>query len=498
MKEFLTSLKGWMGNGFSIFVYVTIVLLFIIGILRCVVPVSRNRKKLTAAIRNIKKGDKARHSWQEDRFLGKGNLMSHWSDYLNNLFFADGEYHNPANVEDYINEETVIEGPGSVRFAEALPGVLVSLGFLGTLLGLSLSLSEMNAVDASTITQSMDVLLSSMKYAFLTSIFGVIASITFTLINRWVVGRTQTALTDFYNAMERHAGVLSVDPMTQVAIYQQEQTAILKQLLDAFSGEKLTEIMRPVTEAAMMTGEQQQRMMEQVATLYVSKMNEAMGGQLEQLSATISETCRYQERSLRSVNDSLVEFASAAAAIHDIREDASQLLDKMNRALDRMDGTLSGLTDTAGSTSTLLTEQSNCIDGLACISDELQKMAVKLTSSADTFAENAQKLSASSAQSLKGAAEALEKSGSELGTAMTSAREQLSRDMDESLNYFEGCMTQIIKKVEKAVKTISAAVDELPEAVKAAAKGDDVPAESGKSDPFARVRAAFKKDGGDQ
>ena len=498
MKEFLTSLKGWMGNGFSIFVYVTIVLLFIIGILRCVVPVSRNRKKLTAAIRNIKKGDKARHSWQEDRFLGKGNLMSHWSDYLNNLFFADGEYHNPANVEDYINEETVIEGPGSVRFAEALPGVLVSLGFLGTLLGLSLSLSEMNAVDASTITQSMDVLLSSMKYAFLTSIFGVIASITFTLINRWVVGRTQTALTDFYNAMERHAGVLSVDPMTQVAIYQQEQTAILKQLLDAFSGEKLTEIMRPVTEAAMMTGEQHQRMMEQVATLYVSKMNEAMGGQLEQLSATISETCRYQERSLRSVNDSLVEFASAAAAIHDIREDASQLLDKMNRALDRMDGTLSGLTDTAGSTSALLTEQSNCIDGLACISDELQKMAVKLTSTADTFAENAQKLSASSAQSLKGAAEALEKSGSELGTAMTSAREQLSRDMDESLNYFEGCMAQIIKKVERAVKTISAAVDELPEAVKTAAKGDDAPAESGKSDPFARVRAAFKKDGGDQ
>ena len=34
MKEFWTSLSGWMGNGFSIFVYVTIVLLFIIGILR--------------------------------------------------------------------------------------------------------------------------------------------------------------------------------------------------------------------------------------------------------------------------------------------------------------------------------------------------------------------------------------------------------------------------------------------------------------------------------
>ncbi|MBQ9409517.1 MAG: MotA/TolQ/ExbB proton channel family protein, partial [Clostridia bacterium] len=180
------SISSWLGGGISVVVYLFIIALFLIGVFSCLIPVSNNRKRLKKAIELIKQGDKAKRSWQEDRFLGKGNLMPHWSEYLNNLFFANGEYHNPANVEDYINEETVIDTPGKSKLAEALPGLQVSLGFLGTLLGLSLALSEMSAVDASNITTSMNTLLSSMKYAFLTSIFGVVASVLFTLLTRAV------------------------------------------------------------------------------------------------------------------------------------------------------------------------------------------------------------------------------------------------------------------------------------------------------------------------
>ncbi len=463
MKEFWTSLSGWMGNGFSIFVYAAIVVLFIIGVLRCIAPVSRNRKKLKNAIRLIKKGDKAKHSWQEEKFLGRGNLMPHWSEYLNNLFFADGEYHNPANVEDYINEETVIESPGSSRFSEALPGVLVSLGFLGTLLGLSLALSEMNAVDASTITASMDVLLSSMKYAFLTSIFGVIASVTFTLITRWVVGRTQSTLIEFYNALERYAGVLSVDPMTQVAIYQQEQTGLLKQLLSVLSPENLSALVKPIADAADRTSAAQKELMDEVADAYIAKMDAAMHGQLEHLSTTIEDTCRYQERALKSVTDSLVEFSSAAAAIHDIREDSYALLDRLDRVVTKMDGTLTRYAEASDTTSALLTEQSNCIDGLACMNDELKKLTGEVRASSENYLAGVNKLAEESAGKLASAGEAL-------SASMSEAREKLSRDMDESLNYFEGCMTQIIRNVEKAGGTVSSSAELLPAAVKGAAE----------------------------
>ena len=68
------------------------------------------------AVRQIRKGEHSKRSWQEEDFLGKGALYPHWKEYLNNLFFADGEFHNPSNVEDFINEETVIDaGPRPIR-----------------------------------------------------------------------------------------------------------------------------------------------------------------------------------------------------------------------------------------------------------------------------------------------------------------------------------------------------------------------------------------------
>ena len=112
MEEYIRSLLGSVDSIANAMVYLLIVLLFIFGFIKCILPVLRNRATLNRATRAIKSGNK-KQSWQEDSFLGKGPLLSHWSEYLNNLFFADGVYHNASNVEDYINEDTVIYGPGS-------------------------------------------------------------------------------------------------------------------------------------------------------------------------------------------------------------------------------------------------------------------------------------------------------------------------------------------------------------------------------------------------
>ena len=85
-------------------VYVVIILIFLSGLFRCIFPVMRIKSVIKKAIRSIKQGSGSKRSWQEDKFLGKGTLFPHWSEYLNNLFFADGVYHNASNVEDYINE----------------------------------------------------------------------------------------------------------------------------------------------------------------------------------------------------------------------------------------------------------------------------------------------------------------------------------------------------------------------------------------------------------
>ncbi len=250
LEMFLGS-SGGLDTIINLSVYTVIVLLFIVGIIRCIAPISRTRATIRRAIRSIKQGATGKRSWQEDKFLGKGCLYSHWSEYLNNLFFADGVYHNASNVEDYINEDTAIYGPGRISFAEAIPGLMVSLGFLGTLIGLTTGLSGFDMADAEAVQESIVTLIPGMRYAFMTSIVGVVGSITFTLITRFVCGSAEHTLQDFYGAMSRYAGVLSVDPMTQIAIYQQEQTALIQTMSQDLNGGFTDRLEEIITGAAV-------------------------------------------------------------------------------------------------------------------------------------------------------------------------------------------------------------------------------------------------------
>ena len=126
---------GRAGRRINIAVYAVIVLLFIVGVIRCIAPITHTARPPSAApSAPSSRARPASAPGSEDKFLGKGCLYPHWSEYLNNLFFADGVYHNASNVEDYINEDTAIYGPGRISFAEAIPGLMVSLGFLGTLI----------------------------------------------------------------------------------------------------------------------------------------------------------------------------------------------------------------------------------------------------------------------------------------------------------------------------------------------------------------------------
>ena len=107
---------------------------------------------------------------------------------------------------------------------------------LGQLIGLARGLSGFSMGDSAAVQQSIVTLIPGMRFAFTTSIFGVVGSVLFTLITRAVYGSSEHTLKAFYGAMSRYAGVLSVDPMTQIAIYQQEQTALIQTMAKDLNG----------------------------------------------------------------------------------------------------------------------------------------------------------------------------------------------------------------------------------------------------------------------
>ena len=94
------------------------------------------RTRLRRAARTIvteSKQNKEKKSWNDMHFLGD-SLSATWADFLQNAEMRDA-HGETCDVTQYINEDTVIYALGSTGFAGLAPGVMTSLGILGTFLG---------------------------------------------------------------------------------------------------------------------------------------------------------------------------------------------------------------------------------------------------------------------------------------------------------------------------------------------------------------------------
>lgn len=481
---FIETVQGMLGgSALDLLVYAVILFVFILGLIQCVAPVLHNRGLLKRAIRNIRAGEDAKQSWQEDDFLGKGILNAHWSEYLNNLFFADGVYHNASNVEDYINEETVIYGPGRGAFSEAVPSVLVSIGFLGTLLGLARGLSGFSMADSEAVMDSIVTLIPGMRYAFMTSIFGVVGSISFTMITRAVYGSTENALRGFYGAMSRHAGVLSVDPMTQVAIYQQEQTMLIKKLSDDLSGNMADQIGKAVSQAVepmnqnlknfiSVNTREQMRFLDAVVSRFMDRMDETMGDQLKRLSHVLEDTARYQEDSLAAVRASLSETGdmlssireaariademarSNAAYIRDLRENQKQINDACARVasgVEQMD--------------LVSRQQASYLKSVSAMHADVCRSVDQMNAALSDFADRMADQGAAASGSMSKAAAELREAGVQIQEIHRDCAQEINQELKLTLDAYQDYVNQFTQHVDYLAAGISNSLNRLPGAV---------------------------------
>lgn len=482
--NFLTTLLGSESTSFSdIIIYVVIVALFFIGLACCIVPVLRTRGLLRKAIHNIKSGGKARRSWQEDGFLGKGALMAHWSAYLNNLFFADGEYHNASNVEDFINEDTVIYGPGRAAFADAVPTLCVSLGFLGTLIGLAQGLSGFDMTDSVAAQNSIMTLIPGMKYAFMTSIFGVVGSVSFTLITRAVYGSTEHTIKQFYGAMSRYAGVVSVDPLTQVAIYQQEQTAIIndisKELNTTFTqnmAQAVREAVEPIDQSLKnfmtVTTKDQMRFLDAVVMRFVDRMNASISGQLGEFARTLDQTNQGQKATLDALNAAMAETEGAVADMKQIQSIAAELGRTMSGYLDDLKANQShteeGFTRISSAVEQMnlvSNQQTSYLKTVSAMQADVARNIDVMTTTINTFTRRFVEDNAKATQAMQKASDDLKETGAHLEAIQANTSKAFQDELRGTLDAYRDYVNQFTKRVDYLSTSISDSLSKMPRAV---------------------------------
>ncbi len=142
------------------------------------------------------------------------------------------------DLEEYINED-FLDRVGMNFYNSGIPGTLTGMGILGTFLGLSMGLGAFSGDDIFTISDNVGALLSGMKVAFHTSVYGIFFSLVFSMIYRSLMSDAYETLEKFLNVFRQTtqpSAMKEDETAATMLVYQAGMANSLKQMLEVMKG----------------------------------------------------------------------------------------------------------------------------------------------------------------------------------------------------------------------------------------------------------------------
>ena len=229
---------------------INVVFLVIIGIIFIISSVSFGRlNRITYELEDV-----AIRLQKEYKDAGGKNLWANYKD--NGKAFEEKELQDAFNryrlrvkktrrgadascdLGEYINED-LLDRAGMNFFNSGVSGTLTGLGILGTFLGRSMGLGAFSGDDIFTISDNVGSLLSGMKVAFHTSVYGILFSLVFNVAYRGIMADAYETLNEFLTVFRQTAqpvGLKDDENAATMLVYQAGMANSLKQMLELLKG----------------------------------------------------------------------------------------------------------------------------------------------------------------------------------------------------------------------------------------------------------------------
>ena len=343
MPEQLLSLLGT--NLVDFLVYGAIALVVLVGVCKCIYPVFRNGSLLNRAVAKLEKtaGNNQHPPWREPRFLGRA-LRGEWQKFLLNAGQLDVRG-MPCDIEDYINEDSVIDKPGHSQLAELIPSLLTSLGILGTFIGLMEGLTSVNFSDAQGTMDSIPLLLTGMRFAFATSVAGITCSLLFNMFYRMCVGRACRALDSFDEAFYELAMPRPLSPEVQLICQKQDEEERLAHIAEAVGSRvsaslemAVSRAMDPLTKSldTFIQGATQEQVegVRRIVGQFVSQLNAQLSGQMTTLGHTMDMVSQGQLQTQKNLQNTLNAAQAMAADAQTMQTACAQMAQSLQSWVD--------------------------------------------------------------------------------------------------------------------------------------------------------------------
>lgn len=472
MNDIFGQIIGFIPTIADSLVYIAIFVIAFLGIVKCIIPVV---KTASAVRRGIKRLDNHAGSefpiWKDNRFLGK-SLQNPWQRFLFNA--EQMTYRGLSlNIDDYINDDTVVYTPGNGAFAELVPSLLTSLGILGTFIGLMNGLTGIDFTNATKLIEAIPTLLSGMSYAFGTSIAGIACSLLFNILYRIVVGSAYKAIDELSEVFSQLALCRAPDDFVQMICQNQDRNVIMHNAAEEISTRvsigvenAITRAMLPVT-ASMddfirIATREQVDGLSRIVIQFITKMNEALSEQFLELGKTM--TLLNQNATVS--NDNLFNSLNATSAIV---EDMQTLNRSSNEVLNRFEECIDSLTKRSSEQQLFDKQASELLNKLQQSQRDQQQYVFDLnnyqkkleTSMHDHASWNKEIVSTIQSQGEKNttqlaeASDTLKNSSRLLADSYASFVENITEGLSRSLALFEGNMHDVINMLSSHIETLS-------------------------------------------
>lgn len=210
-------------------------------------------------------------------------------------------YVGTCDIDEYINED-LIDRVGMNYYNSSIAGTMTGLGILGTFLGLSMGLGSFNGNDIYTISDNVGPLLSGMKVAFHTSVYGIFFSLVFTYVYRSIMADAYEKLENFQNAFKQFAQpqVATEDENSAaMVIYQASMANAMKQVLELLKG----------------SAKEQTAGVERIVNQFTEQMTNTMGVNFQKLGNALRTATEVQIGAADN-NKDLIEAATALVEVN--------------------------------------------------------------------------------------------------------------------------------------------------------------------------------------
>ena len=471
MQTMTTLTSNLMTNLVDILVYAAVAMVTLIGVFKCLFPLIGTTHALRRAIRRLQQDAGLQQGtpvWQEKRFMGN-RLRGSWLRFLQNAEQLDRRG-LPCNVEDYINDDTVTHGPGNATLAELIPGLLTSLGILGTFMGMMRGLSGLDFSNSDAIIEGIPVLLSGMQFAFGTSVAGVSCSIVFNMLNRILQGSSYRAIDDFVECFTTLAMQRPLDNDVQLICQNQDSNHMLSNLTEVLPATvegSISRAMSPVAKSmdSFLIGATRAQVdgVGRIVNNFVQQMNMSMNDQFMELGRMMTQINQNQQFTMEHVQQSM---SAADAILGDVRElhgISTDVLSRFETYITELNTARQRDENFETSASALLemmqemtAEQQKLLQQVASSHASLQASVNRFTADAEKALTRMNHNTSVTGEHLDGVAAAMSASARELNTGCQSFVQNVVGSLSEALGSFEHNMAALADTLSAKLDSLSA------------------------------------------